>query len=82
MALAWIPVLLRFFRSWRERNNPISMAICVLILFALYLPVYISYAFTLSWQTATIVALDIITCITFYVSFFFAARRFPDTRKN
>jgi len=81
-ALAWIPVFLRFFRSWRARNNPISLAICALILFVLYLPVYLAYTFTPSWPMATVFALDGLSCLTFYGTFFFASRRFPDTRSR
>jgi hypothetical protein len=81
IALGWLPVFLRFFRSWRARSNPISIAICVLILFAFYLPVYLAVTSVVSWPFATVVALDAIACTTFYVTFHFANRKFPDTRK-
>ena len=82
VALGWIPVFVRFFRSWRARGNPISIAICVLILFVLYLPIYLTVTSSVSWPTATVIALDAIACVTFYVTFYYANRRFPDTRKN
>lgn len=31
LALAWIPVGLFFWRSWRARRSPLSLAICALV---------------------------------------------------
>lgn len=36
VSLLWIPVLLFFFRNWRERKNPISLAICSVLFFVIY----------------------------------------------
>lgn len=80
VALAWLPVLLRFIRSWRTRGNPISLAICVLVLMALYVPPYLVTTLPQSWPVATVVAIDVITCLTFYVTIYYASRKFPDTR--
>src|SRR3990172_12157880 len=44
IALAWVPVLIRFFRSWQARKNPISLAICILVTLAVYLPAYATLA--------------------------------------
>lgn len=80
VALAWIPVLLRFFRSWRARGNPISLAICVLVFYALYAPVYLTGSLPSSWPIAAVVATDLITCVTFYATIHYASKKFPDTR--
>jgi hypothetical protein len=82
IALAWIPVFLRFLRSWRTRGNPISLAICALIMLALYIPVYLATAFPDSWPRLTVITLDGISCVTFYVTFRYASRKFPDTRNG
>lgn len=82
LALAWLPVFVRFFRSWRARGNPISIAICTLILVTLYVPVYLAGCIPSSWPLATVIALSVIACATFYGTFYYANRRFPDTRKN
>jgi hypothetical protein len=82
VALAWIPVFLRFVRSWRARSNPISLAICVLIASVIYTPVYVASAFPVGWPTATVIAINTITCATFYITFRYANRKFPDTRRN
>lgn len=80
VALAWLPVLLRFVRSWRARGNPISLAICVLVLMALYVPPYLASTLSRSWPVATVVAIDVIACSTFYAAIYYASRKFPDTR--
>jgi len=79
-ALAWLPVLLRFVRSWRARGNPISLAICVLVLMALYVPPYLTTTLPQSWPVVTVVAIDSIVCVTFYATIYYASRKFPDTR--
>lgn len=80
VALAWIPVLLRFFRSWRERANPISLAICVLVAEAIYLPVYAAIVLPPSWPLVTIAFVGGIACGSFYIAFWWAKRRFQDGR--
>jgi uncharacterized membrane protein HdeD (DUF308 family) len=82
VALAWIPVGLRFVRSWRARGNPISLAICVLIVQALYAPIYLVTTFPASWPIATVIAINGISCATFYVAIHYASRKFPDTRNG
>lgn len=82
VAIAWLPILLRFFRSWRQRNNPISFAICMLVFFALYVPTYVAATFPTSWPVAAIFAVDAMSCLTFYGTFWLSNRRFPDTRRN
>jgi hypothetical protein len=82
VGLAWIPVFLRFLRSWRARGNPISLAICALIMWALYAPVHLVRTFPGSWPVATVIALDGISCVTFYVMIRYAGRKFPDTRNG
>jgi predicted permease len=33
----WIPILIQFFKNWRTRSNPISLAICFVVAFSIYL---------------------------------------------
>jgi hypothetical protein len=82
VALAWIPVLVRFVRSWRARSNPVSLAICALVGFAIYVPVYIASVPLPAWTLATVIAINVIACLTFYIAFWYARRTFSDTRKN
>jgi peptidoglycan biosynthesis protein MviN/MurJ (putative lipid II flippase) len=83
-ALAWVPIFLRFFRAWRERKNPISLSICMLIAFPVYscLFAYWTVYEVISDETIAAVMLgaNIIACATFYLSFFLSRKRFNDTR--
>lgn len=81
IALAWLPILARFFQSWRARGNPISLAICILIGLAAYVPCYLAIVIPPSWPIATVTAIDGITCATFYAAIRSASYKFPDTRK-
>lgn len=82
VVLGWIPVLARFFRSWRDRSNPISLAICVLIAEALYLPIYLALERVSSWILATVCAVNMIVCGTFHAAFWWADKRFQSTRNG
>ena len=82
VALAWVPVLLKFFRSWRERANPISLAICILISTAIYLPVYTAVALPLCWPVATIIVVGGVACVSFYLALWAARKRFRDIRSR
>ena len=34
--LTWLPILLRFYRSWVKRSNPISLGICATIILLIW----------------------------------------------
>jgi hypothetical protein len=82
VALAWVPILIKFFRSWRARSNPISLAICLLIGLAGYVPVYVAVMFASAsiWSIATVIGTDGIICFGFHGAVMWSAKRFPDTR--
>jgi len=82
IALAWLPMVIKFFRSWRARGNPISLAICILIGLAVYLPVYAVIVLPPSWPLATMVVVSGLVCACFYGALFWAQRRFRDGRHD
>lgn len=82
IAMAWIPLLLKFFRSWRDRANPISLAICFLIILASYSPLWVSLGPEKPWSWAGLLVIDSLVCGSFYVALLMARRRFPDSRHN
>jgi len=82
IALAWLPVLIKFFRSWRERTNPVSLAICVLVGSSIYLPVYAALLLPASWPLATFLAVDGLACSSFYAAFWWTRKRFHDSRSD
>lgn len=88
LALAWLPILFQFFKNWRGRNNPISLAICFVVAFAIYL--CFQPFLTLFGPQAdpavtalTVQAANTVTCLFFHVSFGWAKRKFgPEDRRR
>jgi len=86
LAVAWIPLFLRFLRGWKNRKNPVSLAICATISFLIYVNVMTAtVALKLGdWQTVRILNLffDGLVVVNFYVSFHWSNQRFPDARRS
>ncbi len=84
LAVAWVPLLLKFVRAWRARRNPVSLAICGVILLSIYsniITVAVE-AFDGSKTTAAIVThgFNALVCMNFYFAFALSKRKFPDAR--
>lgn len=86
LALAWVPLLLRFLRGWRNRRNPVSLAICATISAAIYGNVTTTLLAIGqgAWETVRIltVAVNAFVVLNFYLSFYWSAQRFPDARRG
>lgn len=78
VSLLWIPVLLFFFKNWRERKNPISLAICAVIFFAVYADVLvILFRFGAGDLPLYIMqGAELLTIVFFYVSLRWARWKF------
>jgi hypothetical protein len=80
----WIPALLKFFRTWKARKNPISLAICTAILLIMWEAVghiwEITGAVTSAAGMLAFTCLSIAVGIYFNLSFLWAKKRFPDVR--
>lgn len=85
LAVAWLPLAWRFFRGWRNRKNPVSLAICAAISLSSYANILL--ALTLlgqaSWAFFTFATrvFDLIVVANFYVAFHWSNTRFPNTRR-
>lgn len=84
LALAWVPIALRFRRGWAYKKNPISLAISAAM--ALYVYSNTLFAIALlgntSWRffiTATHL-FDAAVVINFYIAFRWADKEFPESR--
>lgn len=77
LALAWLPILVKFFRNWRGRANPISLAICFIIAFAIYICIVPFFGQDVDPLTSAIViqAVNAVTCLFFHISFGWAKKR-------
>lgn len=86
LALAWVPLLVRFLRGWRSRKNPVSLAICATISALIY--GNITTALTAmgqgAWETVRMltVAVNVFVVVNFYLSFHWSSQRFPDARRG
>lgn len=80
----WIPLLLRFIRNWRERGNPVSLAIAVLIAFAMFTATSAFWVFY-EVDAAVMLAGNLALCGLVAAGMHVAlhrAKRFPSTRAN
>ena len=84
LAIAWLPLAWRFLRGWRNRKNPVSLAICAALCLFTYTNVMLALELNdgESWEFFTIAtrAFDVIVLVNFYVAFKWSAKKFPDAR--
>lgn len=85
LALAWLPLVWKFQTGWRNRRNPVSLAICATLLALAYKNVVFAFALKgeASWRffgRATLI-FDAVAIVNFYVSFYWANKKFPTQRK-
>mgnify|MGYP001591707496 CR=1 FL=1 len=85
VALAWIPIMLKFFRAWRQRSNPVSLAICGLIVFVVYSNVVMIATYLTQGNMAAAFAsawgFNTLSCINFYFAFRWADKHFNTARQ-
>lgn len=86
LALAWIPLALKFQRAWRERKNPVSLAICLTMLLFTYANLVFMLAVTgqTSWRFYSIAtrSFEVAAIVNFYVAFRWSDTRFGGSRKS
>jgi hypothetical protein len=79
-ALGWGPIVWHFFRAWQVRKNPISLAICILILFSTYvdLMLILQVDGVLAGRISAwlMFGFSLLTCVNFHLSFFWSKRLF------
>jgi hypothetical protein len=83
--VAWLPILWRFVRNWSDRHNPVSLAICSLVLLAAYVgaaPFWLTSHVDISWVAGAVSLLNLLVCLNFYAAFGWSRRKFKDDRKN
>jgi hypothetical protein len=86
LAIAWIPLAWRFLRGWRNRKNPVSLAICAALCLFTYTNVLLALELNdgASWEFFAIATrvFDVIVVVNFYVAFKWSAKRFPEARSH
>jgi hypothetical protein len=82
----WTPILLRFYRSWLGRHNPISLAICAIILLLLWLTVSGVWLATGNMRGDVValcgVAMSSLVAAFAHLAFYWSSKKFPESRKK
>lgn len=84
LAAAWVPVGIYFWRSWRRRGAPLSLAICGLVGFQVYLNcgTWLFLKNDPRWVGSVIAIGNVLILSNFYLCFRWQKKRFPDARTN
>lgn len=86
LAVAWIPLAVRFNRGWRSRKNPVSLAICAATLLFTYTNVLFAFALAheTTWNFFAVAThvIDFVVVVNFYVAFRWSDKRFAEARRE
>lgn len=84
--LCWIPILLRFYRSWVRRSNPISLGICATIILLIWRSAAGVWEITGTVDVEIVLlvstALSLVVGAYCHLAFRLAERLFDDPRKK
>lgn len=82
----WVPILLKFYRNWIHRRNPISLAICAAITLLMWLAIagIWSVSGEVSSEVVTFASAAISAVVALYANFTFywAKKKFDEDRKD
>jgi len=80
----WVPILLRFYRNWVKRGNPISLSICAAVLLLMWIAVAGIWGITGSVRREVVayVSTGCSLLVASYanLTFYWAGRKFDDPR--
>lgn len=84
--LLWLPILLKFYRAWLGRHNPVSLAICALILLLVWSSVAGTWVVTGGVDAGVVVLVSTgmsAAVATFsHVAFYWSDKRFSGQRRK
>jgi len=84
--ILWIPILLKFYRSWVNRSNPISLAICAAIILLVWSSIAGAWmvAGTVNRHLVALVTSGMSTLVAGYchLAFHMSSKKFPDQRSE
>lgn len=84
LAAAWVPIAVHFWKSWKRRGSPLSLAICALIGFPIFTNVS-SAVFLTGNEVQTVLAMvgtNMLLLLNFAICFRWQKERFPDARSR
>jgi len=86
LAASWLPLALRFSRGWKNRRNPVSLAICAAALLFSYTNVLFALALLgeTTWRFFAVAThvFDVVVVVNFYIAFKWSDRKFVDARRE
>lgn len=84
--LLWTPILLRFYRNWVGRHNPISLAICAAIILLMWLAIAGAWAVTGSVRgevvTFVSTSVSLVVAVYTHLTFYWAKKKFDEDREE
>lgn len=86
LVIGWLPLAWKFYQSWKIRKNPVSLAICLVMLVFAYQNLMFMLA-TLgetTWRVYAIAtrAFEVATIVNFFVAFRWSDTRFAGARRT
>lgn len=84
LAVGWVPVGTHFWRAWRLRGAPLSLAICGLIALQIYsnASAWLFIQNDVRWVISVLSVGNLVILSNFYLCMRWQKTRFPDARKT
>ena len=85
LSLAWVPIVLRFYRQWKARKNPVSLGIFLSMITIAYgdvVLVMFYHGLDLTFGRAIWISVQFLSCTYFYVAFWISDTRYKGTREE
>lgn len=86
LAVGWLPLAWKFHRAWTKRKNPVSLAIClVMVLFAYQNAMFIlAVQGETTWRFYSIAtrSFEVIAIANFFIAFRWSDAKFADARRS
>lgn len=82
----WVPIMLRFYKAWTNRNNPVSLAICAMIALIVWSTIAQVWALTDDIEPVQIIlvvtVMSAVVGLYSHLAFYWSKKRFPDARSQ
>lgn len=84
LAALWVPIGLHFWKAWRLRGVPLSLAICGLVGFQVYLNsgTWLFLGNDPLWVASVVAGVNLLILVNFYACLKWQNRRFMGTRRK
>lgn len=83
--LLWAPIAYKFFKTWKKRKNPLSLAICLNIFYIIYVgavPYWISSKTDIRLAIGTMLVFNLLVCSNFWLAIRNDKTKFNSKRKK